>query len=351
MATETKDGRWRICYRLPGTGKRVTEYFGRGPEAKNAAEAREYEIKADKKRGTNLRRKTGVYLDDLSRAYLDDARSREASPKYIKEVRAILNGAILPRLCKVPVDAITYGEVMGMAMEAWGKLALPSRQRYLGYLRAIFRFGVRHGLTEKNPLAAWIRQKERSAEVRLDVDGLRKMIAVSRPHLAWALEVAFMTGARAGKSELFAIRWADVDFDRSVIRIRGSKTVESNRLVPVAPSFLARLIEKRAEAASPFVVEFCGRPITSIRTGIHSAVLRAGLTYHVRPYDLRHLFASVMLAGGADLAAVSKLLGHATIATTQGTYYHLLAGEKERAVTILPSVAPEKVARKVVKIR
>jgi site-specific recombinase XerD len=46
-------------------------------------------------------------------------------------------------------------------------------------------------------------------------------------------------------------------------------------------------------------------------------------------YDLRHLFASVKLSGGADLAAVSKLLGHSNAQQTTNTYYELLKGEKQ----------------------
>lgn len=52
----------------------------------------------------------------------------------------------------------------------------------------------------------------------------------------------------------------------------------------------------------------------------------------------------------ADLAAVSALLGHADIATTQKHYYRLMAGEKARAVGLLPQIAEPK-AGKLVKIR
>jgi integrase len=55
-------------------------------------------------------------------------------------------------------------------------------------------------------------------------------------------------------------------------------------------------------------------------------------------YDVRHLFASIMLAGGGDLAAVSRLLGHSNTQMTADTYYELLKGEKRRAISILPSL-------------
>ena len=41
-------------------------------------------------------------------------------------------------------------------------------------------------------------------------------------------------------------------------------------------------------------------------------------------YDLRHLFATTLLNKGADLAAVSKLMGHSTVKLTADTYYHYM---------------------------
>lgn len=52
------------------------------------------------------------------------------------------------------------------------------------------------------------------------------------------------------------------------------------------------------------------------------------LTFH----GLRHSAASLMLAGGADISTVSKLLGHASISITADVYAHLVAAVGQRAV-------------------
>ena len=61
-------------------------------------------------------------------------------------------------------------------------------------------------------------------------------------------------------------------------------------------------------------------------------------TYPVRMYDFRHLFATMMLNKGADLAAVSKLMGHAKITTTANVYYETRSSEMKRAVSLLPQL-------------
>ncbi len=55
----------------------------------------------------------------------------------------------------------------------------------------------------------------------------------------------------------------------------------------------------------------------------------------LRPYDIRHIAATEMLARGADLAAVAAQLGHSNVATTGGSYAHVTAGSQTRAAALM----------------
>ena len=52
----------------------------------------------------------------------------------------------------------------------------------------------------------------------------------------------------------------------------------------------------------------------------------AGMKYH----DLRHAFASMLIAAGCSVKAVQHALGHTSAATTLNIYSHLWPGDEDR---------------------
>lgn len=109
--------------------------------------------------------------------------------------------------------------------------------------------------------------------------------------------------------------------------------------MPVLPEFLAELAQRREESQCDYIIEYKGQPVKRLQSAFDGAKRRANLGYPVRLYDIRHLFATVMLTGGADDAAVSRLLGHSAVSTTHRYYYHVMPGETRRAVALRPSLA------------
>ena len=176
-----------------------------------------------------------------------------------------------------------------------------------------------------------------SNDLKLTLDDAKKIMTNAEPHLKWAMEVCFNLGTRPGESELLSLRWENVDFKAGTVRIYATKT-KTYRTVPVNPEFLERMEHVRDESESGYVIEYMGRGLTTIRKAFKNACKRAGISYPTRMYDLRHLFATTLLRKGADLAAVSKMMGHSTVKLTADTYYHYMEGEKERAVRLLPEL-------------
>lgn len=64
----------------------------------------------------------------------------------------------------------------------------------------------------------------------------------------------------------------------------------------------------------------------------------AGINRRIRPHDLRHAFSTEMIANGADIGTVAKLLGHSTQAMLLKHYQYVLDKQKKAAVKMLPSL-------------
>lgn len=365
MGVYNRDGRWMVFYH-DENGKRRDKSFGRGEDGCLKANDFDQAYRAgknqsdpspDPKLEVNTTETTnekiseidfgpGIRLGPLSRKYLQHLIASGKTDKHIKILGNLLVNHFVPFFGNKPVDQMTYQEdilpfilhIKGESEHTKKPRSQHTVNRYCDYLDAIFNFGIVNGLSSVNPMKGRKKAKERPFDVQLTIDDMKKIMDNSEPHLKWAIEVCFNLGTRPGESELLSLRWDHIDFDKSTARIYATKT-KTFRTVPIHPQFLQRLNDMKEFSTSDYVVEYHGRQVKSLKMSFKNACNRAGIKYRVRMYDLRHLFATTLLTKGADLAAVSKLMGHSTVKMTADTYYHYLEGEKERAVSLLPQIA------------
>jgi integrase/recombinase XerD len=143
------------------------------------------------------------------------------------------------------------------------------------------------------------------------------------------LEFLYATGVRVSELTDLPISSVDLENGFAVVFGKGSK----ERLVPIggpARRALARYLAEvrpgldQGQGAGLVFLNARGRPIRreSVWAIVRDSARRAGITRKVSPHTLRHTFATHLVEGGADLAAVQELLGHADISTTQ-IYTHL----------------------------
>jgi len=285
----------------------------------------------------------GITLSDLGKKYLDHMRASGRTEKHIRNIERLLENQFVPVIGDRPVDTLTYQQNMvpfilhfkGVSDSTGKSRSQYTVNKYCDYLSFIFNFGIDNGFTSINPLKNWKKPKVQPWDLKLTLDDAKKIMVCAEPHLQWAMEVCFNLGTRPGESELLSLKFEHINFNTSTIKIYASKT-KTYRIIPINNEFLNRLKEEQKLSISGYVVEYQGRKLTTIRKSFKNACKRAGITYPTRMYDLRHLFATTLLNKGADLAAVSKLMGHSTVKLTADTYYHYMEGEKERAVKLLP---------------
>jgi integrase/recombinase XerD len=154
------------------------------------------------------------------------------------------------------------------------------------------------------------------------------------------LRLLCATGMRVG--ELVMLDVADVDVAAGNVRVVGRGSRE--RTLPLDPLTVASLIiylerarpylARNAPGQTALVLNQRGQRLT--RQGfwlIMKAIVRdAGLPVEITPHTLRHSFATHQIGEGLDLEELRRLLGHASIATTQ-VYAQMAEKAPETAVT------------------
>lgn len=151
------------------------------------------------------------------------------------------------------------------------------------------------------------------------------------------LEFLYACGARI--SEASELRNDLVDFSQCQVKVVGKGRKE--RIVPVHALCLdsmmryrrlARPVLLRGAESEFFFVSTRGNQMKTdaMRKMFKQTLAQAGLPADITPHDMRHTFATDVLAGGADLRSVQEMLGHASLSTTQ-IYTHLTVERLRRA--------------------
>jgi integrase len=163
------------------------------------------------------------------------------------------------------------------------------------------------------------------------------------PHVRRVIVLGMTAGPRIGPSEIFRLKWSDVDTTGGMIRMpQASKGArDESRDVPIRKDTLSLLRQWQEEDAAlglPYVIHYHGRPVRRIGHAWHKARIRAGITRRIRPYDLRHAFASILLDHTADIKAVMECMGHASETMILRYYRHTNAKQRRKAVNAAPSL-------------
>jgi integrase/recombinase XerD len=212
-------------------------------------------------------------------------------------------------------------------------------KRRMAAVKLMFRWLQREGLLLQDPfhqLDLSIRTPRRlprslaGHEMRLLLQGARHD-ATLPSHEAilnyLVVVVLFTTGLRV--SELTSLTVPDVFVGDGTMYVRGKGSRERRVYVsgPEALGLLAQYAELRVSMTTTdqrFFLRQNGTPLTSnqVRIRLKALALRCGIRRSVTPHVLRHTAATQLIEAGVDIRVVQRLLGHASIATTE-IYTHV----------------------------
>ncbi|WP_091386961.1 site-specific tyrosine recombinase XerD [Microbulbifer marinus] len=206
-----------------------------------------------------------------------------------------------------------------------------STARALAALRSFYRYCLRQGLMQEDPVALIENPKlpkplpkslsEADVEALLEAPDTETAIGMRDRTM---LELLYACGLRV--TELVELTVSQVNLRQGVVRVFGKGSKE--RLVPMGEAaqewMLRYLGSTRPQLLPAGHSDTCfpgraGRPMTrqTFWYRIKHWAKVAGIEKPLSPHTLRHAFATHLLNHGADLRVVQLLLGHSDLSTTQ----------------------------------
>ena len=353
---------WYAKYRLPD-GRQVQRklgpaWTGRGRPAagyftKRLAEDWLRDTLAAARRGTLPGAvRTGATFADAAAEWLRYVeQDRDVKPSTLTDYRSVVASRLLPAFGELPVEQITPGRIeawrVGLGAGRSKPLTNRTRNKAVTILGGIMERARKVYGLPSNPVRDVEKLRERYDATRFEFYSPEEVWALVRAAASELDGTIFLTAAFTGlrRGELVALRWRDVDFERSAIRVAGSyangrlTTPKSGRgrVVPMVPEVaeaLARL-NRRGDWVGEDDLVFAGETgsyldASALRRRFVAACARAELR-PIRFHDLRHTFGTLAVLGAESIVELQAWLGHAEVRTTMRyTHYREQQGAAAR---------------------
>jgi len=271
------------------------------------------------------RRKVPTYAD-LAAQHMADAKLHHRS---FSTMEAYVRNHIVTKWGKARLTDIDSRAVaQWLAAKREEGLAAGTVEKIRAIMSRSFELGAQWGVAgcERNPCRGIPRKPLNNARERyVTAEEAARLIEAARssrnPQLAAIVQLLLLTGMRV--SELLSARWQSVDLEKRSLHVPTSKTGRA-RHVPLAQAAIDVLALLPRSNGANFLFPSPRnqrKHLTGIKHGWQTAREMAGLP-DLRIHDLRHSAASFMVNSGVDLFAVGKVLGHASVQSTQ-RYSHL----------------------------
>lgn len=355
---QDKSGQWWAKLSPDDEGRRPKKRV----ESRGAGERWLREKQAERERGIQVRARMPT-LEEVLKSYLDDIQSSVKKTTHEAYVGSFTR-YIRPRLGDVRLNDLTPQRIRRWLSELVAEQAAHTARNAFRVLRSALRTAVNDRIIAHNPTdgikAPSGHQKQAQVLSLEEVQRFLRTAAGDRLYPLYYLLTT--TGMREG--EILGLRWSSVVTEgKTSITVKeqvqiiagkpqftSPKSAGSKREIPIDAEICNLLrqhratIEEERQAAGekwndhdlvfPTRVGTPMRPQNLLRQ-FRAALRRAELPERVRIHDLRHTAGSLMLAAGATLTDVSKILGHSSVTVTARIYAHSYTENQRRAVSNL----------------
>jgi integrase len=340
---------WVVQYREPWSGRPRQRSFATETEAVSFEETtralydRERAIIRGVKRRCADRAPGNPTVQAILDRYLDSLSnpSTRAASRYHLSLFAAIYGQ--RKAARITLD----DTAAFLSLQKQRGVGMSTACRRLGIVRAAYNWAARWGVLVNNPLASLrLSTSHPQTPAPPTPHEARMIYAAAAPHVKRVIVLGMTTGPRIGPSELFRLRWSDVDLRGATLRMPNARkgARDESRDVPLRGD-VVRMMRQWAEddtdLGCAYVVNYRGRPVRRIGRAWHNARRRAGIARNIRPYDLRHAFATLLLDHDADIKCVMEVMGHTNEKMILRYYRHTNAEQRRKAVNAPPPLGFE----------
>ena len=298
-------------------------------------------------------------VGELLDRWLNTVARHKVKPTTLEDYAFTIRKHLTPALGTIPVQALNSATVQTFYSDRIDA-GIGARTVQLCHQRLsqALALAVREGVVTRNVCTATDPPTSRPTPAEVwTAQEARAFIAASM-HDTYAplWQLALGTGLRRG--ELLGVRWQDLDLDGRQLSVRqtvallgGAPSVQSpkspaaRRTIKLSAGIVDSLAKHRvAQVARRLAAEswkdgdlvFCtgeGNPINpnNLYRNFDAIIAAAGVK-RIPPHGMRHTHATLLLAAGTPIKAVSERLGHAKTSITLDTYAHVLPDMQDRAV-------------------
>jgi len=335
------DGVWRARYR-DDTGREHAKHF----KLKRDADRWLVEQQAKVHTGTHVDRRAGTVTLAEYFASWSERQVWEPTTARAMDLAVRTCTFVDVELAKVRRSHV---ETWVKAMQTRGLAASTIRTR-VNNVRAVLRAAVRDRVIASDPSDAVTLPRTRKTEHAMQIPtpaAVSALLTASEDHFAPFIALCAFAGLRLG--EAAALQVGDIDFLRRQIHVRRQVQRVNGSAVRISPpkygseraiaapdellAVLARHIEEhgvRGEEGWLFVGAHGDPPHQNTVGHRWRTTLTAAKLSGIRLHDLRHFYASGLIAAGCDVVTVQRALGHARATTTLNTYSHLWPTAEDR---------------------
>jgi integrase len=338
-------------------GKRI-QRWRRGFSTKKAAEAAMQLEIHQRRSGTYIETSTETVGELLDR-WLETVIRHKVKPTTLEDYAFTVRKHLKPALGRIPVQALTPATVQSFYSDRLDAgIGAGTVQLCHGRLSQALSLAVREGIVTRNVCTAADPPTPRPKPSEVwTAEEARKVIAASTGDLyapLWVL--ALGTGFRRG--ELLGLRWQDLDVSRLMLSVKQTVVLLNNAPAIQTPKTSAALrtirisqeiadalsahrlaqVERRLAAPSwnDGDLVFCTGEGKAINPNSlydrFDAIIEQANVKRIPLHGMRHTHATLLLAAGTPIKAVSERLGHSKTSITLDTYAHVLPDMQDRAV-------------------